>query len=66
MTSGVGPLLTNHAGNEVLETVWVNTLNISTANEPDDGWSGVRSGGDSFERVLSIPTPPGPADADAE
>ena len=51
MTSWTGQLLTQRSGSEVLETVWTNTKDVSDSTEPNDGWAGLRTGGDSFTRV---------------
>lgn len=51
MTTWAGQLLTNSDGAESLETVWTNTKEVSDANEPDQGWAGLRTGGDTFRRI---------------
>ena len=51
MVTWVGQLLTEYGGEEKLDTVWLHTANIRSADEPEDGWSGIRNGADSFERI---------------
>ena len=53
MTTWAGQYLTQRDNSEVLETVWTNTKDVSDANEPSDGWAGLRTGGDSFTRVTN-------------
>lgn len=50
MTAWSGQLLTGRDGKEVLETVWTNTKDVSDGEEPNDGWAGLRTGGDSFSK----------------
>lgn len=51
MTTWAGQLLTTASSAEVLETVWLNTRDVSQSDEPHSGWSGIRTGGDLFTRV---------------
>ena len=51
MTAWVGQLLSTYEGTEVLQTTWLNTVNIEDADEPNDGWSGIRNGAGTFSRV---------------
>lgn len=53
MTAWSGQFLTMRNGDEVLETVWTNTKDVSDAQEPNDGWAGLRTGGDSFSKSAS-------------
>lgn len=51
MTTWAGQVLSNFDGDEKLETVWTNTKNVSEPDEPNQGWAGVRSGGDVFTKA---------------
>jgi len=51
MTAWVGQLLDTYSQGEVLETTWLNTLNVRPDNEKEDGWAGIRNGGSSFRRA---------------
>lgn len=51
MTTWAGQLLTQRDGGQLLETVWINTKDVSDDAEPDNGWAGLRTGGDTFTQV---------------
>ena len=51
MATWAGQLVTERGGKEVLDTVWINNGPIDEANEPNDGWSAARVGGDRFTRT---------------
>ena len=51
MTAWVGQLLDTYSEGEVLETTWLNTLNVRPGDEKEDGWTGIRNGGSSFRRA---------------